>query len=272
MKEGSKMAKKALCVGINDYPFEGNDLKGCVNDAKGWAAMLTGHFGFSDSDIKLLLDEQASKEAILAALEEMIVNGEPGDTLVFTNSSHGTYLADESGDEQDKYDEAICPYDCKENLIVDDELREIFNKLKPEVSFSMISDSCHSGNLHKALVVDTPDQRRVRFLNPSLLGNARLLNPFIAKPRGSKISKNVKIQEILLSGCKSIEYSYDAMIDGDYHGAMTYYALKAVEEAQYQLTFKELHKMINDYLKAEGYPQHPQLEGRASLKSGQVFK
>lgn len=266
------MAKKALCVGINDYPFEGNDLKGCVNDAKGWAAMLTGHFGFSDSDIKLLLDEQASKEAILAALEEMIVNGEPGDTLVFTNSSHGTYLADESGDEQDKYDEAICPYDCMENLIVDDELKVIFNKLKPGVSFYMISDSCHSGSVNKALMVDTPDQRRVRFLNPSLLGHARLLNPFKAKPRGSKISKNVKIQELLLSGCKSIEYSYDAMIGGDYHGAMTYYALKAIEESQYKLTFKELHKMINDYLKAEGYPQHPQLEGRASLKSSQVFK
>lgn len=266
------MAKKALCVGINDYPFEGNDLKGCVNDAKGWAGILTGHFGFAEADIKLLLDEQATKEAMLSSLEEMIANGEPGDTLVFTNSSHGTYLIDESGDEQDKYDEAICPYDCKENLIVDDELREILNKLKPDVSFYMISDSCHSGNVHKALVVDTPDHRRVRFLNPSLIGKASLLNPFKAKPRGSKISRNVRVQDLLLSGCKSIEYSYDAMIDGDYHGAMTYYALKAAREAGYQLTFKELHKKINEYLKASGYPQHPQLEGKTSLKSSQVFK
>ena len=28
------MTKKALCVGINDYPYEGSDLNGCVNDAK----------------------------------------------------------------------------------------------------------------------------------------------------------------------------------------------------------------------------------------------
>ena len=27
------MAKKALCVGINDYPYDGSDLNRCVNDA-----------------------------------------------------------------------------------------------------------------------------------------------------------------------------------------------------------------------------------------------
>ncbi len=31
------MTKKAVCVGINDYPYDGNDLNGCVNDAKAWA-------------------------------------------------------------------------------------------------------------------------------------------------------------------------------------------------------------------------------------------
>jgi hypothetical protein len=28
------MAKRALCVGINDYPAEDNDLKGCVLDVR----------------------------------------------------------------------------------------------------------------------------------------------------------------------------------------------------------------------------------------------
>lgn len=35
------MTKKALCVGINNYPFgDENDLKGCLNDANDWAALL----------------------------------------------------------------------------------------------------------------------------------------------------------------------------------------------------------------------------------------
>ena len=36
------MTKKALCIGINDYPGTQNDLNGCVNDARDWAAALTG--------------------------------------------------------------------------------------------------------------------------------------------------------------------------------------------------------------------------------------
>jgi hypothetical protein len=36
------MKTKALCVGIDDYPYEGNDLNGCVNDAHAWAALLVG--------------------------------------------------------------------------------------------------------------------------------------------------------------------------------------------------------------------------------------
>ena len=31
------MSKKALCIGINDYPGTQNDLSGCVNDANDWA-------------------------------------------------------------------------------------------------------------------------------------------------------------------------------------------------------------------------------------------
>ncbi len=32
--------KKALCIGINNYPGISNDLKGCVNDANDWAELL----------------------------------------------------------------------------------------------------------------------------------------------------------------------------------------------------------------------------------------
>ncbi len=34
VKKGRKiMSKKALCIGINDYPGTQNDLSGCVNNA-----------------------------------------------------------------------------------------------------------------------------------------------------------------------------------------------------------------------------------------------
>ena len=120
------MAKKAVCVGINDYPGEGSDLRGCVNDAKAWAELLIEHFGFDRADVRLILDSKATKKNITEALENMIDKAVRGDIIVYCNSSHGTYLKDTDGDENE-YDEAICPFDCDENLIVDDELRELFS-------------------------------------------------------------------------------------------------------------------------------------------------
>ena len=52
------MAKKAFCVGINDYPYEENDLNGCVNDARAWADLLVSHFDFPKSDVKLITDSE----------------------------------------------------------------------------------------------------------------------------------------------------------------------------------------------------------------------
>ncbi|MBI1764856.1 MAG: caspase family protein [Acidobacteria bacterium] len=264
------MSKKALCVGINDYPYgEENDLRGCLNDAHGWAQLLKTHFGFTD--VKLLLDAQATKANILAGLKDLLAGAKAGDVLVFTNASHGTYVADKDGDEP-KYDEAICPYDVDKNLIIDDELRVLFAGLPKGVSLTVISDSCHSGSVTRAVVGDTPDQRRHRFLHPSLRG-AKALSTAELKAADKKKEKYPEegMNEILLSGCKSNQYSSDATIDGQPHGAMTYYAIKAITEANYQLTYEELLAQLVPALDEEGYDQVPQLEGKALHKQKQIF-
>ena len=66
------MTNRALCVGINDYPIRGMDLKGCVNDAKAWAARSIEHFDFASGDVTVLLDEDATKRRILARLRALL--------------------------------------------------------------------------------------------------------------------------------------------------------------------------------------------------------
>lgn len=271
------MAKKALCVGINDYPYEGSDLNGCVNDAKAWAGLLTAHYDFPSADVKLLLDSQATRANVIAGLKALLAAAKAGDVLVFTNSSHGTYVADTSGDEP-KYDEAICPYDCADNLLVDDELRELFSASLPkDVHLTVISDSCFSGTVTRVAVSEfipglkTPDDRRVRFLSPALRGQPVLENPWKAMPKAKDKYPETRMKEILLSGCSDKEYSYDALIEGTYHGAMTYFALKAITEAKYHITYQQLHARLLFGLDDAGYPQHPQLEGRTNSKKWQIF-
>jgi hypothetical protein len=270
------MTKKAFCVGINDYPYDGSDLNGCVNDAKAWADLLVDHYDFTASDVKLVTDAEATKANVISGLKALLAGATAGDVLVFTNSSHGTYVADTSGDEP-MYDEALCPYDCADDLLVDDELRELFSGLPEGVHLTVISDSCFSGTVTRAAVgenvpgLKTPDDRRVRFLSPALRGKTVLENPWKARPKTRDKHPEAQMKEILLSGCTDKEYSYDALIRGVYHGAMTYHALKAIRDANYQITYQQLQSQLLFMLDDAGYPQHPQLEGRKVNKKRRIF-
>ncbi|MCL4297978.1 MAG: caspase family protein [Anaerolineae bacterium] len=270
------MTKKAFCVGINDYPYDGSDLNGCVNDAQAWAELLVAHYDFTRPDVKLITDTEATRAQTISGLKQLLAGATSGDVLVFTNSSHGTYLADTSGDEE-KYDEAVCPYDCTDNLLVDDDLRALFSELPRGVHLTVISDSCFSGTVTRAAIgeiipgLKTPDDRRVRFLSPALRGQPVLENPWKAKPTTREKYPESKMKEVLLSGCTDKEYSYDALIGGVYHGAMTYYALKVIREVNYKITYQQLHTRLLYLLDDAGYPQHPQLEGRKTNKKRLIF-
>lgn len=81
------------------------------------------------------------------------------------------------------------------------------------------------------------------------------------------------MKEILLSGCKSSQTSADAYIDpvNMFYGAMSYYALKTIKDADYKLTYAELHEQLLPVLEAEMYDQIPQLEGKDENKQRQIF-
>ncbi len=260
------MTKKALCVGINDYPFgEANDLRGCVNDANDWASLLKDHFDFTD--VKQLLNGEATSSNIIAQLKQLLGGAKAGDILVFTNASHGTYLADSNQDEP-KFDEAICPFDCDSNLIIDDDLRLLFADIPNGVRFTVISDSCHSGSVTRAL---PGEYRRARKLNPEVFGREALAPEKLRTARGKEKYPESGMKEILLSGCKSSQTSADAYIANDYHGAMSYYAIEAIRNADYNLTYSDLHEHLVASLADENYDQIPQLEGTAENKQRQIF-
>ena len=269
----SRAPKRALCVGINDYPYDGSDLNGCVNDARAWADLLISNYGFASSDVRVMTDSEATKKNVMAALKDLLAGAQPGDVLVYQNSSHGSYVADTTGDEP-TYDEVLCPYDIDANAISDDELRTLFSGVRSDVRFTVILDNCHSGTATRAIVGEgtgmrTPDDRRRRFLSPALRRLPILDNPWAAKPKSASKYTESQMNEVLLAGCTDVEYSYDAYFNGVYHGAMTYYALQVIRASNYKLTYSQLHSRLLSLITA--YPQHPQLEGRKENKRRQIF-
>lgn len=276
------MAKKALCIGINNYPGTQMDLKGCVNDANDWSDALSAR-GFS---VSKLLDEQATKAAMVAAMGNLISKAAKGDSLVITFAGHGTYQPDTDGDEVDGLDEGLCPYDLHTNgsALIDDEIKALFATRKPGVRILLISDSCHSGTVTRAAKGEPDGDTRPRFMP---MGNW-LPDKLLPRNRVGKLASTVvapvgasplmggysrALGDLLLSGCKEgpNNFSYDAKISGRPNGAFTYYALKALKTLKPEATYIDWHKAIVKYLPSANYPQSPQIVGSDAARNGQVF-
>jgi metacaspase-1 len=254
--------KLALCVGINDYPGTSNDLRGCVNDANAWAQMLTQNFAFNSNDVKILLNSDATKQNILDNLRNLISSANSGDILVYTNSSHGTYVADYSGDEE--YDEAVCAYD--ENIL-DDEYRAVFKQIPEGVKLTVIFDNCHSGSGTRDVL---NFENKARFMDPAERGFPILSDVWSSKPKSVDADESL-MKEVLLSGCRADQVSWDVKIGNSFHGAMTFCAIEAIKAANYQITYSKLHSELQKLLDNKGYDQNPQLEGHDLNKSRQIF-
>ncbi|XP_065877980.1 metacaspase-9 [Euphorbia lathyris] len=147
MEKGKK--RMAVLVGCN-YPNTPNELHGCINDVISMKEMLINRFGFDQNHIQLLTDAPGTTTEskiptganIKKALYEMVDQSEPGDVLFFHYSGHGTTIPSLL---PFRHDEAIVP--CDFNLITDMDFRQLVNRVPKGATFTMLSDSCHSGGL-----------------------------------------------------------------------------------------------------------------------------
>ncbi|CAL5224264.1 g6922 [Coccomyxa viridis] len=146
--------KKALICACN-YKGSGNDLSGCINDAKCMQYMLTNRFGFKEENITVLLDDSSDPNLwptgnnMRYHMRELVNGAQSGDSLLFHFSGHGSQTADWTGEEDDGMNETICPCDFQHaGQLVDNELNALLvNPLPHGVRLHAIIDACHSGSV-----------------------------------------------------------------------------------------------------------------------------
>ncbi|XAR53085.1 hypothetical protein NMG60_11021485 [Bertholletia excelsa] len=143
--------KLAVLVGCN-YPNTPNELHGCINDVMAMRDVLVGRFGFDPVHIEILTDAQGTSAAamptganIKKVLARMVEQAVAHDLLFFHYSGHGTRIPSVRPAHRFRRDEAIVP--CDFNLITDLDFRELVNRLPKGATFTILSDSCHSGGL-----------------------------------------------------------------------------------------------------------------------------
>ncbi|MBN1102108.1 MAG: caspase family protein [Deltaproteobacteria bacterium] len=270
------MAKRALCIGINDYPGTDSDLEGCVNDAHDWAAALE-IWGFA---VRKMMNRDATGKAMRKAIKGLVAKAKEGDSIVIQFSGHGSFVPDLDGDEPDGTDECLCPYDVKtKGPITDDELFELLRSGQPGVKVLMISDSCHSGTVARFAPITTPPttnaidapQRKVRFLPPSVYLPKREAATLGEKRRPRPSSPPGRYAALLMAGCQDTEYSFDAYFRGRPNGAFTFVALRALSSLPAKATYYDWFRKIRRMLPSRQYPQTPNLYGSSSMKKWKVF-
>lgn len=151
----------AIAIGLNaiDPAHYGTNgaLSGCEPDANDMASIAAA-LGYP---VTKLLTAQATRQAVLAALDDHAQRLVAGDLLVVSYSGHGGQVPDQNGDEADGLDETWCLFDGQ---LLDDELHAAWGKFRAGVRILALSDSCHSGTVLKMMKKDidgrTPERSR----------------------------------------------------------------------------------------------------------------
>jgi len=211
----------ALITAIDNYLDPANNLQGCVNDAQNFRSTIAKiSFGFFNEFV--IKNQNATKQEILDSLSWFIRQAKTGDSVVFYYSGHGSQVPDMNGDEIDKLDEILCPYDfswATKTYITDDEIGDILKTAKDGVVIDIILDCCHSGTATREprkLFKKSNTKRFIR--NPDLLS----VDTTYKKRRGL-LQKQIEdnSNHTLWSACRSDEVSMEMKIDGKIQGYFT---------------------------------------------------
>lgn len=152
--------RTALLVGIESCPAA--DLRGPAADVALVRAVVCERFGLL---ARTLPNRAATRDGVLAALDELVSAARERDRLLFYFAGHGTQVADaaEGLDENGAvdYHEAICPHDFSRDdpsrAIRDTELHQLFAKaIARGAGITAIFDCCFAGGLAARDVVRGP--------------------------------------------------------------------------------------------------------------------
>ena len=136
----------AVIIGIADYDGLRNDLPISQKHLRMMYEVLVSKSNWQEDHIKLLLNEEATRDAILESLDWLHNTSDANDVVLFSFQGHGSSTEDYDGDEQDGRDEAIVSWEGLSGLITDDELDEKFDRINCS-GMMLVFHSCLSGGL-----------------------------------------------------------------------------------------------------------------------------
>jgi len=268
----------SLHIGINEvspdhYSGWRGELAACEFDSEDMQAIADGR-GFKS---KRLITADATRDAVVGEIKSAASKLKAGDIFMVSYSGHGGQVPDFNSDEDDALDETWCLFDGQ---LIDDELYALWSTFAEDVRILVISDSCHSGSVIKAMSeaggdtlmhdLDTDgylaDLNGNRVRSMPMRQSAKVYRnnkPFyekvgrsIIRADSSLLAKEL-VQPVaatvrLLSGCQDNQYSYDGFDNGQFTGAL----LAVWKDGQFDGDYASFHKAICDRMPMNQTPNH----------------
>jgi metacaspase-1 len=255
---------------IDPAHYDGWDgaLNACEFDANDMKAIAEGR-GFEPT---VLLNEAATSQAVVAAIEGAAQQLGSGDLLFCTYSGHGGQVPDgDAGDpeEVDRSDETWLLYDRQ---LVDDELYGLWARFQPGVRILVLSDSCHSGTVTRAIDADVPDPVAKRETADAQSPRYRAMPRDVmmatyrankaqydqiqgSTPNADEAGDDVGARVLLISGCQDEQLS----LDGFSNGLFTENLLSVWNDGAWTEAYAAFHEAIRSRMPATQQPNYTQV-------------
>ncbi len=266
-----------LCVGINNYTNSSagfvnlkdrgklSNLHGCLNDVDTVSKTFIKYYQFKKENITKLLDQQASKQAIINELKKSAEKCKPGDVMVFFYSGHGSC---EQTDQmkvglQKTYVNTLVPADIRNEGATDlnnFELNELFLAFtKKKVKLTVITDACHSATITRGqnLFDPTEDVREV----------ATSFIPF--HPSALQLKALIPLTEqgaVTIGACQDFELAQELTLNNEKYGALAISLCESIAEFS-KASIEELFKRTVTKMKFYKKTQVPNMEFAVSRQN-----
>lgn len=266
-----------LLIGIDDYPIPVPPLKGCVNDIHKVRDYLLDKQQELEPQLLILLDEDATKAAIIDGFRRHLSQAGPEDSVLLYFAGHGTQEQADARiwtSESDGKLECIVNYDgiVREgdqiiyNLLADKELRFLINVLAQRGAHILtIFDCCHSGGNTRKIQLDTEeDKPRSRRYESRLTTGCpqRPWEQFLfagdIDPKALAEQPLYRVmpagQHVQMAACRSDQEAYE--LQGG--GVFTNTLISLLEDSRGGVTYSDLRSRIRYMIKHE-FKQTPQV-------------
>ncbi|WP_197443119.1 caspase family protein [Lignipirellula cremea] len=224
----------ALLVGVSRYEHLREQLDGCTNDVQAMKEMLQSRFGFLESDIVTLLDDQATGNAIREQwriLQERVsASAKAGRQpfVLFHFSGHGSQVLDQAQgdpdcDELDGLDETLVPYDAVkqggDQDLRDDEVYAFVDAIcrNQQAKLWLVLDCCHSGTGARGTT-------KIRQLHRGHL------QPVVPDGQRNVESRRLPPGSVFLSACRASEVEPEFQENGKTYGLMTRFLVELLNK------------------------------------------